>query len=127
MAMSGIAMAVFGKYVLALFMDPTEIGNQAALNIGISLIPIAALFQIVDGLQVTSICSLRGAKDTKIPMIITGVSYWVFGMGSALLLGFGLGYETQGIFWGLAIGLSVAAILLSLRFFHLSTYHFRYA
>lgn len=127
MMLSGIALFLWGSELLGFFLDSHEAGNEEAIMIGLAFIPIAALFQIVDGLQVTAISALRGAKDTKVPMLITGVSYWIFGMGGALLFGFGMNGGSRGVFWGLAIGLSMAALLLTWRFFRFSRHHFQYA
>ena len=84
-----------------------------------SLLFYAALFQISDGLQVCAAGALRGFKDTKIPMFITLFAYW----GIALPVGYSMGLtETWGRAWGppglwigLAMGLSVSALLLITR------------
>jgi MATE family multidrug resistance protein len=53
-------------------------------------------------------------------MILCGLGYWVFGLGSAVVLGFVFGYGAPGLWWGLAIGLAVSASLLFLRWRRLS-------
>lgn len=116
MAISALVMALFPRSLMSIFLDSQEPGNAAAIAAGLTFLPIGALFQIVDGLQVTAIGALRGIKDTRLPMLITGIGYWILGMGSALLLGFGLKWGDQGIFWGLAIGLAFAAFMLTWRF-----------
>jgi multidrug resistance protein, MATE family len=60
--------------------------------------------------------ALRGIKDTRMPMLITLVSYWLIGMPVALWLAFYLAHGPAALWWGLTAGLGVAAIGLSLRF-----------
>ena len=53
-------------------------------------------------------------------MLIGAAAYWVVGIGTALVLAFGLGLEAKGIWWGLTGGLATAAMLLNARFRHLA-------
>ena len=80
------------------------------------LLVLAAVFQISDGIQVLAIGALRGMKDTTRPMITNLISYWLVGIPSGWFLAFKVGLEGKGLWWGLVIGLSVAAVLHSLRF-----------
>ena len=77
---------------------------------------VAALFQLVDGLQVLALGLLRGVQDTTVPMIMATVSYWVIGLPVSYLLGFTWGMGAVGIWLGLVIGLGIAAVLLLWRF-----------
>ena len=79
------------------------------------LIPIAGVFQIFDGLQVVSIGVLRGVGDTRAPMIIAAVGYWLIGVPVSALLGFGLGMGAAGLWWGLVVGLAIVALTLLVR------------
>ncbi|MCB0712948.1 MAG: MATE family efflux transporter [Ignavibacteriae bacterium] len=81
-----------------------------------SLLALAGAFQISDGIQVLAIGALRGMKDTARPMVINLISYWLIGIPSGWLLAFKAGLGGQGLWWGLVIGLSVAATLHTLRF-----------
>jgi MATE family multidrug resistance protein len=101
--------------LLSFYMDVDDPANAAAVAMGMTLMPIAALFQLVDGLQVATIGSLRGLKDTKVPMLLCGCGYWAAGLGSGYLLAFNFGFAGPGLWWGLAIGLVVSATLLFLR------------
>jgi MATE family multidrug resistance protein len=76
---------------------------------------IAAAFQVFDGLQSVAAGILRGYKDTAIPMLLAGISYWAIGFLGGLILAFPLGFGAPGLWWGLALGLATAALLLSLR------------
>jgi len=76
---------------------------------------VAALFQWVDGAQSVGAGMLRGLHDTAMPMVFAGVGYWVIGLGTALLFGFGLHWGGLGIWIGLAAGLATAAALMMTR------------
>lgn len=97
--------------------------DAAVVALAANLMLYAAAFQLSDGLQVASAGALRGLKDTRRPMVITALSYWGVGMPLGAALGFGLGWGPQGMWWGLILGLSVAAILLTLRFARLARQH----
>ncbi len=84
------------------------------------LLIIAAFFQLSDGIQVVGLGAMRGMSDVKVPTIITLVAYWVLGLPIGYLLGFKLDLGAQGIWIGLLIGLTVAAVLLFYRFDTLS-------
>ena len=92
------------------FSDDPPVIASAAL-----LLPIAGVFQIFDGLQVVAAGALRGVGDTRVPMIMNLVGFWLVGLPASLWLGFGLGWGPPGVWWGLAIGIGVVAVLLSLR------------
>ena len=81
---------------------------------------MAALFQLSDGLQVSSMSALRGLKDTRIPLLTNLFSYWPVGMGLAYLFGFVWEWGVMSVWGGLIAGLSVAAVLHSLRFYLLT-------
>ena len=81
---------------------------------------VAAAFQIVDGIQVTAALSLRGLKDTHMPMWIAAASYWLAGFPMCVGLGIGLAYKGLGVWIGLAFALMIAAISMCWRFHHLS-------
>jgi MATE family multidrug resistance protein len=94
--------------------------NADVMALAVTFLHVAAAFQLVDGIQVTAALSLRGLKDARGPMWLAGASYWLAGAPMSLFLGFGLHMQGLGIWLGLAFGLSVAAVSLTLRFFLLS-------
>jgi MATE family multidrug resistance protein len=77
---------------------------------------IAALFQVVDALQVMALGLLRGVQDTQVPMVMATISYWGVGLPVSYLLAFPFGMEGPGVWLGLVVGLTLAAILLHWRF-----------
>ena len=104
-------MALFPHFIAGLYTDDTVVVAVAA-----QLLLFAAAFQLSDGIQVTANGALRGLKDTTGPMAITTLSYWGIGMPVGFLLCFHYGHGAPGMWTGLIAGLSVAAVLLFVRF-----------
>ncbi|MBN1240720.1 MAG: MATE family efflux transporter [Gammaproteobacteria bacterium] len=82
------------------------------------LLPIAGVFQVFDGLQVVSLGLLRGLGDTRVPMLVNVVGFWLLGIPVSLALGFGAGFGAEGLWWGLVLGLAMVALFLMLRLKH---------
>jgi MATE family multidrug resistance protein len=102
--------------IIGLFIDAHAPANARVLRLAVTFLAIAALFQIFDGGQVIGMGALRGLKDTRWPMAIAALAYWVVGIGLAVGLAFGLGLGALGVWIGLAAALAVAATLLVGRF-----------
>lgn len=120
----GIALATLFMTITAIIMFtiPDIITSMYTQNIdvqevAVSLLYMAAIFQISDGLQVSSYGALRGLKDTKIPMYVNLVAYWMVGLPLGYYLGIIEDFGPQGLWMGLIAGLTVAAILHNTRFF----------
>lgn len=89
--------------------------DPAVLALAAALIPIAGVFQVFDGLQVVSLGALRGIADTRTPMLIALLGYWVLGMPVGAWLAFGAGMGPQGVWWGSVVGLASVGLLLLWR------------
>lgn len=90
----------------------TSAADVAAL--AVVLIPIAGFFQIFDGLQVVAAGALRGSGDTRAPLLVNLIGFWGIGLPVSLVLAFRLDLGSQGLWWGLVVGLgAVAAFLLA--------------
>ena len=101
--------------------DPTNfIDNSEVVAIAAKLLIAAAIFQLSDSAQVIVLGALRGLQDVKIPTLITFVSYWVIGFPISYFLGKEEAYASFGIWLGLLVGLTSAAILLYIRFNYLT-------
>ena len=101
-------------------IDEDNPNAALVLATAVPLLFVGAGFQFFDGIQVTGVALLRGLKDTRTPMIMAVISYWLFGLPTAYLLGFVAGWGGPGIWMGLAIGLAGAAILLNGRYYLLA-------
>ncbi len=126
MALSGVAVAlsvvVFlgaGGAIVGAFLGAGEAQAGAILTLGVTLMGVAALFQLVDAAQVMALGFLRGLQDTRWPMVLAAISYWGVGIPASLLLGFMLGMGPVGVWLGLVVGLAVASGLLMGRFWRL--------
>ncbi|NUM32006.1 MAG: MATE family efflux transporter [Bacteroidetes bacterium] len=86
------------------------------LNTASKLLLIAAVFQIVDGMQAISLGLLRGLHDTKIPSYLTFVAYWLIGIPLALFLGLNTKLGIYGIWWALTFSLFFISISATWRF-----------
>ena len=105
-----------GPFLVGLFLSPDEPARATIITIGASFLIVAAVFQLADGAQVMAMGLLRGVQDTRWPMLIAAFSYWGVGLPTSYLLGIVFGWGGEGVWAGLVVGLSVAAILLMLRF-----------
>jgi MATE family multidrug resistance protein len=116
----GVSMVVMlltlSKPIVALFLDEANADTAAIILFGSVLLSVSALFQLVDAAQVMALGFLRGIHDTRVPMWIAALSYWVIGIPVSYVLAFPLGFGGPGLWFGLTVGLSVAAVLLMLRF-----------
>lgn len=107
---------LLGEVMVGLFLSPDDPERAIIVPLGVTLLMVAALFQLADGGQAMAMGLLRGIQDTKMPMIIAAVSYWLIGIPVSYALAFILGLEGVGLWFGLVIGLMVAAIALMIRF-----------
>jgi MATE family, multidrug efflux pump len=89
--------------------------DAAVLELASSLIALAGIFQIFDGLQVVSIGVLRGVGDVRAPMVVNVLGFWLIGLPVSLWLGFHVGAGAEGLWWGLVAGLAVVATFLVAR------------
>jgi len=115
MSCSAAFLLLFRDEVVNLYTDDTSV--QA---IAISLLLMAAVFQIADGVQIGAAGALRGYKDTKKPMIINMFAYWALGFPLAYMAAITFRSPPAYIWAGFVLGLSVEAILLTLRFLRIS-------
>ena len=89
--------------------------HEGIVGLGVRLLLLAAAFQIFDGAQVCGMAVLRGAADTRAPMLIAMVGYWFVGVPTAYVLGFHTSLGPVGIWMGLSVGLAAVALMLLLR------------
>ena len=110
MGLCGLTFLLFRNQLPYLFTADARVIVQSA-----SLLSIAALFQLFDGLQVVCLGVLRGFADVKAPMFIAAFSYIAVGLSVSYLCAFTLGFGPEGIWYGFLAGLAVAGMLLGLR------------
>ncbi|MDZ7644261.1 MAG: MATE family efflux transporter [Woeseiaceae bacterium] len=111
MAASATVLLVFRDLVVRLYTSDPSV--QA---IAVSLLLIAAVFQVADGIQIGAAAALRGYKDTRTPMAINVFSYWVLAFPLAYVAAITLQAPPAWVWGGFVLGLTVAAVLLSVRY-----------
>ncbi len=111
MSCTAVVMIVFPELIVSIYTRDEQVRQLA-----VKLLFLAGVFQISDGLQVAGFGALRGMKDTKIPMLVNIISYWLVGFTSGYLLGMEFGFGPEGLWMGLIAGLTVAAVLHNWRF-----------
>lgn len=119
MAFAVFTMGLFlivPELLISGFIDPDDPARDAIMTIGVALLAMAALFQIVDAVQVMALGLLRGVQDTAVPMVMAAISYWIIGLPVSYVLAFTLGMGPTGLWLGLVVGLAVASVLLMWRF-----------
>ncbi|TYP94121.1 multidrug resistance protein, MATE family [Fodinibius salinus] len=115
MCVTAVIMYLFPELITSIYTQ-----DPAVQDVAVSLLYMAAIFQISDGLQVSGYGALRGLKDTTVPMIVNFIAYWVVGLPLGYYLGIITGIGPQGLWMGLIAGLTIAAILHNIRFYILT-------
>ena len=110
-----VGFMVFKDVLPWMFTDNLEV-----IKIASSLLIIAGLFQLSDGLQAVILGSLRGLQDVNVPSGLTFIAYWIIGFPVCYYLGRIAGFGTLGIWIGLLTALTASALMLFLRFNYLT-------
>jgi MATE family multidrug resistance protein len=113
MALAAAVFLILPDPLASAYTSDSQVRPLAAV-----LIPIAGVFQVFDGSQVVSAGILRGLGDTRAPLVINLLGFWLIGIPVSVGVGFGLGLGAPGLWWGLVAGLGVVAGLLLLRTAH---------
>jgi MATE family, multidrug efflux pump len=115
MALMAIVIWTAPQVIVAAYVSTADPANQALVALALRFLFFAALFQVLDGIQVVAAGALRGYEDTVVPMLYAGLGYWGIGFVGGLVLTFRLGLGPIGIWWGFVLGLASVATLLALR------------
>lgn len=110
---NSVLIIMFGTNIVNLYTSELPVIELAA-----SLIIFAAIFQLPDGIQMGALGSLRGYKDTFVPMLLLLISYWIFAMPIGYFLtnfGFNNPLGAKGMWYGMIIGLTIFSILSIVR------------
>ncbi len=98
------------------FLGEAAENADATIKLAANLLLVGASFFITDAVQSIAVGSLRGLKDTRVPLLFACVGYWLIGFSLSYVLGFRAGLGAIGVWSGLSIGTAVYAALLVLRF-----------
>ncbi len=123
--LAGFAVMLAAQCISSALMlfAPTAIAGifthaAPVIAVASALLSLIALFQFADGTQVIAMASLRGLQDTRVPLMLALLSYWLLGVPLAAWLAFACGLGLRGIWLGLMAGITTAAVLLTTRFLH---------
>jgi MATE family multidrug resistance protein len=86
--------------------------DERVLSVGTSLLLLAAIFQLFDGIQGVITGTLRGIGDTRTPMVVNLVAHWAIGLPTSYLLCFVIGWGVYGLWVCLSLGLIVTGVIL---------------
>ena len=109
--LSASFMLLFPEFIVSIYTD-----DPAVTQLAVSLLFYAALFQLSDGIQICATGCLRGYKDTRVPMVVNVLAFWLVGLTLGYYLTFNAGFGPAGMWIGMIAGLAVAALLLTSRF-----------
>jgi MATE family multidrug resistance protein len=108
-------MLTFSRSLVGVFLDSGTPGNLPVIDLAGSFLVFAGIFQFADAAQAVASGMLRGLGDTRVPMIYAAVGYWGIGLVLAVVLAFYVGVGGRGIWIGLATGLGVVALAMTVR------------
>ncbi|WP_035557204.1 MATE family efflux transporter [Hymenobacter sp. IS2118] len=111
MGAMGLVMVMTRNIVPYVYITDPQVVAQAS-----TLLLIAALFQVSDGLQVVGLGALRGLEDVKVPSVVALLAYWAVALPLGYFLGFKLHLGAPGVWIGLLVGLTIVAVVLLQRF-----------
>ena len=115
MAISAVVLLLFRDVIVTLYTD-----DPIVTGIALSLMLVAAIFQIADGIQIGAAAVLRAYKDMKFPMAINIFAYWVVAFPLAYLAAITYQLPAYQIWMAFIVGLGLAATLMTWRFNRLS-------
>ncbi len=115
MGLTAALIWVAPRAIIGIYLDTSAPANAAVVALALRFLMVAAAFQLLDGCQVVAAGVLRGVQDTRAPMVIAGLGYWLIGFGTAILLAFRAGWGGVGVWIGLAVGLGAVALPLVWR------------
>jgi MATE family multidrug resistance protein len=106
-----ILVALAPEFVIHIYTRDSAVVPAAAM-----LLAVAVVFVVMDGVKIAGEGALRGLKETTSPMVISLFSYWLVGFPAAWLLGIYWDVGPVGLWYGMALGMVLAAMLMSARF-----------
>jgi len=115
--MSAMTLAVIlGRFAIAGFFFGEVAESAVVIELTAALLMVGATFFIADGIQTVVAGALRGMSDTRVPLLLAAISYWLIGFTAACGLAFWAELGAIGVWIGLSCGTAVYALLLILRF-----------
>jgi len=107
MVASGLTFVLIPEWLIGLFST-----DPSVLSVGTSLLLLAAIFQLFDGIQGVITGTLRGLGDTRTAMTVNLIAHWLFGLPISYVLCFVVGWGVWGLWIGLSLGLIITGVIL---------------
>ncbi len=120
MATMSLALLLWPTLFIGLYLNVSDPDNQRTIELATQLLRIAAIAQIADGIQTTVAGAIRGLQDTRAPMVLGFVAFWVVGLQLGWLCGFTFHWGAHGLWIGQSLGVLTAATLYYARFRYLT-------
>ncbi len=119
----GLAVAFMTATATMFLLAGTQLAGLAVPDaptaaLAAQLLVVAGVFQIFDGAQVASMGALRGLTDVRVPTAVAFTSYWLVALPTCYVVGIARHGGPRGLWWGVTLGLAVAAAGLLIRFLH---------
>ncbi|MGK7912286.1 MAG: MATE family efflux transporter [Synechococcus sp.] len=116
MAVVSVVFLLFPEQIIGIYLDVNDPANARVVALAVPLLMVAALAQVMDGLQKTVYGSLQGLQDTRVPMVLNAIGFWGIGLSLGYVLGFRFGMGSVGLWIGQSVAVAVVASLFMWRF-----------
>jgi MATE family multidrug resistance protein len=121
MAITAILLLVCRQQVISIYLDVNNPETTDVIKLALPMLVIAAISQFMDGVQRVAMGALYGLQDTRVPMILSVLTFWGVGLTSGYILGFILGFGGVGLWIGQSMGVAVAGVIFLWRFHSLTS------
>ena len=111
-----IVLLLFPEQIVGIYLDTHDPDNIRIVTLAMSMLRVAAMAQIFDGVQKSATGALYGLQDTRIPVLLGLLAFWGIGLTSGYVLGFYVELGGVGLWIGQSIGVAIAAIFFVWRF-----------
>jgi MATE family multidrug resistance protein len=118
-----LATVAFRDVIPLLFLGGEGAAAVETANLSAMLLLIGSSFFVADGIQGVAAGALRGLNDTRVPMLLAAVSFWMVGFTGSYGLAFWAGLGAAGVWIGFSLGVGTFAALLTWRFHLLTSRH----
>lgn len=116
----GMGYLIFVNHLIALDVNIHAPENLALVNLTRILLSVGVVYQIANAARLIAQGALRGLKDTKIPMLINLLSFWIVAFPASYWLAISQQWQASGLWWGIVLGIGLGAVLLIMRFQHMA-------
>jgi MATE family multidrug resistance protein len=121
MLLMSIALFAYRQQAIGMYLDIRNPENARVLKLAMPILTIAALVQLLDGVQRVAMGALYGLQDSRVPMLLSLLAFWGVGLTSGYLLGFPLRFGGVGLWIGQSLGVAIAGLIFVWRFHKLTS------